>query len=343
MFKAIGRIGTDKVKFEVVVRPVSLVVYTNAPFDFKLLLRRGKQRPDETKPYKVTQSMKQTDLKTIQFDPSQTFSINCTYFIKDGAPEEKSLTFQLIKMQPGGQEVQVAEKEVNLSMHFGSQFEVSEDPLELARGVNGLNIKKFTYEAVIKMTNKKDRAVYDQCVDWRLAIENARLAKKQIEEEEKKALTQSMIELDDGGDPELRAAQAAALSASMVETAPAKEEPKGFRQKLKHYTVDKVINVGESVVNAAEAVTDVFKDEKSPSEMTVQEKYALQIKGRLETLRRDTEENARKIADLQEAISEKKGRNLELKSDLKIKTGQLTNFERELGDHKKHSDNFDRL
>lgn len=39
--------------------------------------------------------------------------------MKDGTPDEKTCTFQVIKLFPGGNEAVIAKKEVNLGLHFG--------------------------------------------------------------------------------------------------------------------------------------------------------------------------------------------------------------------------------
>ena len=65
----------------------------------------------------MEKSLRNNDLKIVSFNES--FSIPCTYFVKDGFPEEKTCTFQIVKLFPGGNEVVIARKDVNLSMHFG--------------------------------------------------------------------------------------------------------------------------------------------------------------------------------------------------------------------------------
>ena len=65
--------------------------------------------------------MKNTDIKTVTFSDRWIFP--CTYFVKEGVPDEKLCTFQVVKLIPNGQEVVIARKEVNLSMSFGEQFQ----------------------------------------------------------------------------------------------------------------------------------------------------------------------------------------------------------------------------
>lgn len=119
MFKALKRIGKDKTIFDVVVKPVTMQVYTNQPFNFKLQVQRGKQKPDETRPIKVDRSMKTTDVKTVRF-LDESFTLPCTYFVKDGVPEEKTCTISMLKLFPGGNEVVIAKVDINLSHFFGN-------------------------------------------------------------------------------------------------------------------------------------------------------------------------------------------------------------------------------
>ena len=53
---------------------------------------------------------------------NERFNFDCTYFVRDGVPEPKTCTLALLKLYPGGNEVVIARKEVNLSMHFGDDF-----------------------------------------------------------------------------------------------------------------------------------------------------------------------------------------------------------------------------
>ena len=121
MFKAIGRIGKNKTVFDVEIEPINVSIFTNQAFNFKLQIQRGKQSPEETKQVKVERSVKQSDIKQATF--SEKFNFDCTYFVRDGAPEAKTCTLALLKLYPGGNEVVIARKEVNLSMHFGQAFE----------------------------------------------------------------------------------------------------------------------------------------------------------------------------------------------------------------------------
>ena len=121
MFKAIGRIGKAKTSFDVELQPISVKIFTNQAFNFKLQITRGKQSPEETKQIKVDRSIKQSDIKEAKFN--ERFNFSCTYFVRDGVPEAKTCSLALLKLYPGGNEVVIARKEINLSMHFGEAFE----------------------------------------------------------------------------------------------------------------------------------------------------------------------------------------------------------------------------
>lgn len=103
--------------FNVEVKPINIKIYTSSAFNFKLSVQRGKQDAELTAQKTAARSMKNTDVKTMNFTESWTFP--CTYFIKEGVPDEKFCTFRVIKVLPDGKEVVIAVKEVNLSMNFG--------------------------------------------------------------------------------------------------------------------------------------------------------------------------------------------------------------------------------
>jgi len=64
--------------------------------------------------------MKQSDIKILTF--TDVFRVPCTYYVKEGIPEAKICTFSVVKLFPGGNEVIIAVKEVNLSRCFGEDF-----------------------------------------------------------------------------------------------------------------------------------------------------------------------------------------------------------------------------
>ena len=154
MFKALGRIGKDKTTFDVDFKPVEVRIYTNQAFNFKLQVERGKQDPVESKQIKVGRSVKNSDIKTAPFDES--FTMPCTFFIKNGIPEEKKCMLQIIKLFPGGNEVVIAKAEVNFAMHFGEDFKRNTVEMEVTKQAQGSIVKAFTYEVTIKCTNPKD-------------------------------------------------------------------------------------------------------------------------------------------------------------------------------------------
>ena len=82
------------------------------------MVKRGKQDALETSIKNVTRSMKNSDVKIVTF--TEKWSMPCTYFVKDGVPEAKYLTLFVVKSMPGGNEVIIARKEINASMHFGA-------------------------------------------------------------------------------------------------------------------------------------------------------------------------------------------------------------------------------
>mmetsp|Transcript_896 Transcript_896/g.1362 ORF Transcript_896/g.1362 Transcript_896/m.1362 type:complete len:151 (-) Transcript_896:772-1224(-) len=147
MFKAIKRISRDKAVFDVEVRPIELEIYTNQAFTFKMQLQRGKQSAVETGQYKLDRSVRKTDLKRISINES--FKFPCTFYVKDGAPELKTCTFLILKLFPGGNEVVVAQAEVNLGEHFGDAFREKSVELEISKHAQGSNVRVLKYSATI--------------------------------------------------------------------------------------------------------------------------------------------------------------------------------------------------
>ena len=120
MFKALGRIGKEKIVFDVEFKPININVFTNSAFNFKFQVQRGGQKVETTEHKNCSRSMKNTDIKIVSF--TEKFHLPCTYFVKEGVPEAKTLTLQIVKLFPGGSEIVIAKKDINLSMHFGADF-----------------------------------------------------------------------------------------------------------------------------------------------------------------------------------------------------------------------------
>ena len=155
MFKALGRIGKDKTVFDVEFKPINVTIFTNQAFNFKFQVQRGRQKPESTEQKKVSRSMKNTDVKIISF--TEKFQLPCTYFVKEGVPEAKTLTLNVVKLFPGGQEVIIATKEINLSKHFGDEFREATIEMDVdVKKASGSIIRSLTYQAIISCSNAKD-------------------------------------------------------------------------------------------------------------------------------------------------------------------------------------------
>ena len=88
--------------------------------------------------------MKNSDVKIISF--TEKWNLPCTYFVKDGVPEAKYLTLFVVKSMPGGNEVIIAKKEINASLHFGAGYQEATIELEVDhKKAGGSIIKSFTY------------------------------------------------------------------------------------------------------------------------------------------------------------------------------------------------------
>ncbi len=107
MLKALGRLGKDKVTFNVEVSTLELKIFSSQAFSCKLKISRGDQQKKETQQVKCERSMRNSDIKVLQFE-NDTFSFPCTFFIKEGKPEAKTCLFEAFKLFPGGTEVLIA-------------------------------------------------------------------------------------------------------------------------------------------------------------------------------------------------------------------------------------------
>ena len=109
--------------------------------------------------------MKNSDLKIISF--TEKWSMPCTYFVKEGVPDAKKLTVNVIKLLPGGKEVVIAKKEINLSLHFGEDYhEATVDMDAINKKAEGTLVRSLTYQAIITCRSDKDRKMFNECIHW---------------------------------------------------------------------------------------------------------------------------------------------------------------------------------
>ena len=83
LFKGFKHITCDKSKFKLTFVPISLTVYTNSTFTFKLQDQRGSQDPQELKPAKCERSLRNSDIKTINFEREEIEFETCFFIEKD--------------------------------------------------------------------------------------------------------------------------------------------------------------------------------------------------------------------------------------------------------------------
>lgn len=155
MFRAIGRIGKEKLVFNVEFKAINVHIYTSSAFNLKLVVKRGKQDACESEIKNVARSMKNSDLKIVSF--TEKWSLPCTYFIKEGVPEAKTFSIFIVKLLPGGNEVIIAKKEINASLHFGVEYQEATIELEVDnKKAGGSIIKSLTYQVCISCKEAKD-------------------------------------------------------------------------------------------------------------------------------------------------------------------------------------------
>lgn len=109
--------------------------------------------------------MKNSDLKIISF--TEKWTMPCTYFVKEGVPEAKKLTVNVIKLMPGGKEVVIAQKVINLSLHFGEDYHEATVQMDVNnKKAEGTLVRSLTYQAIISCRGDKDREMFNQCIHW---------------------------------------------------------------------------------------------------------------------------------------------------------------------------------
>ena len=173
MLKSFGRIGKDKVKLEVEFTPISMSVYSNAAFNFKLRVQRGDQKPNISDSYKVERSLRATDTKLVQFGEKEKIIQPCSFFVDGGVPEKKTATLSIYKELPSNKEECIAKAEINFSEHFGDQFNNGTVEFEKTDEVGGSICKSLTFQASVTCPKAKYRPAFDQCVEWRAQRDEA--------------------------------------------------------------------------------------------------------------------------------------------------------------------------
>ena len=91
--------------------------------------------------------------------------------MKDGIPEPKTCTIRFFKTDATGkQSVCVAEKEINLSMHFGDQFAEQTYDLDKQGSEDTMNVQSFKIKATFTCAKAKeaDTNLLQTCIEWRL-------------------------------------------------------------------------------------------------------------------------------------------------------------------------------
>ena len=153
--KALGHIGKDKATLNVKFQPQQLMIQSGIAFDIRLKMERGDRKPDPTNPKRVERSMNNSDVKTIPFNEEQ--DVQCTYYFKDGRPEDKLMTFSIMMVAPGGKNPVIFEKSINMSMHFGSDFSEHQVILDGTRATpKGVKPPKLSYRLTFSVTKQED-------------------------------------------------------------------------------------------------------------------------------------------------------------------------------------------
>ena len=73
----------------------------------------------------------------------------------------------MVKVIAEGEEVIVAKKKINMSMHFGREHNLGCCEMEPTKDAGGIKVKDLVY--IINLTNQeeKNQEIFDQCILWR--------------------------------------------------------------------------------------------------------------------------------------------------------------------------------
>ena len=88
--------------------------------------------------------MNNSDIKEVQFNDE--CNMECTYFLKNGIPEEKIVKFILLMVSPDGKNPKIFEQEVNLTQHMGPDYKEHTIQMNPTRATpKGIKILSFSY------------------------------------------------------------------------------------------------------------------------------------------------------------------------------------------------------
>jgi hypothetical protein len=117
MFKAIGRIGTDKGNFRIVFEPISISVKSGSPTFLVLIFKRGDAKPEKSKHL----SIKRGDFATYTFQ-GESFVKECSFYVEKGKVEAKTATIMIAEVNQD-KDIVIYEDVINLSSHIGAAFQ----------------------------------------------------------------------------------------------------------------------------------------------------------------------------------------------------------------------------
>lgn len=100
--------------------------------------------------------MNNSDIKVVPFNDE--FSVECTCYLKDGVPDEKTLNFILMMVSPDGKNPIIFEKEINMSQHFGPEFSEHTIPLSPTRATpKGIKVLGLSYQLIFSVSQAEDQ------------------------------------------------------------------------------------------------------------------------------------------------------------------------------------------
>ena len=88
--------------------------------------------------------MNNRDIKEVEFNDE--CNMECTYFLKEGVPDNKTVKFIILMTSPDGKNPKIFEQEINMTQHFGPDYQEHTIQMKPTRATpKGINILGFTY------------------------------------------------------------------------------------------------------------------------------------------------------------------------------------------------------
>ena len=113
--------------------------------------------------------MNNSDIKEVHFNDD--FNIECTYFLKEGVPDEKLVKFILLMVSPDGKNPQIFQQEINLTQHFGPDYQEHTIQMSPTRATpKGIKVLGLSYQIQFSVNKAEDQDFLNSCIAWRKTV-----------------------------------------------------------------------------------------------------------------------------------------------------------------------------